>query len=160
MCCCTLSWYCLWVKITIELPLSAGSIFKRCVLVFRFLWVNWRWGWRLDFAVGGECKRWVTSCAMDDCMPSGRCLTAGWMWDAMSVVGSFFGVGVNFSPNDRRLVSSKVSFSSERLIIKIQYYNALLITRSMQFWQSTPRIAVYWLLESDAKVCFETTFYF
>ena len=34
------------------------------------------------------------------------------MWDAMSVVGSFFGVGVNFSPNDRRLVSSKVSFSS------------------------------------------------
>ena len=39
------------------------------------------------------------------------------MWDAMSVVGSFFGVGVNFSPNDIRLVSSKVSFSSERLII-------------------------------------------
>ena len=41
------------------------------------------------------------------------------MWDAMSVVGSFFGVGVNFSPNDRRLVSSKVSFSSERLIIVV-----------------------------------------
>ena len=33
--------------------------------------------------------------------------------------GSFFGVGVNFSPNDRRLVSSVVSFSSERLIIVV-----------------------------------------
>ena len=41
------------------------------------------------------------------------------MWVAMSVVGSFFVVGVNFSPNDRRLVSSVVSFSSERLIIVV-----------------------------------------
>ena len=38
------------------------------------------------------------------------------MWVAMSVVGSFFGVGVNFSPNDRRLVSSVVSFSSENFV--------------------------------------------
>ena len=29
------------------------------------------------------------------------------------------GVGVNFSPNNRRLVSSVVSFSSERLIIVV-----------------------------------------
>ena len=41
------------------------------------------------------------------------------MWVAMSVVGSFLGVGVNFSPSDRRLVSSVVSFSSERLIIVV-----------------------------------------
>ena len=41
------------------------------------------------------------------------------MWVAMSVVGSFFGVGVNFSPKDRRLVSSVVSFSLERLIIVV-----------------------------------------
>ena len=44
------------------------------------------------------------------------------MWDAMSVVGSFLGVGVNFRPNDRRLVSSKVSFSSERLIIVVFFW--------------------------------------
>ena len=41
------------------------------------------------------------------------------MWDAISVVGSFLGVYVNFSPNDRRLVSFEVSFSSERLIIMV-----------------------------------------
>ena len=61
------------------------------------------------------------------------------MWDAMSVVGSFFGLGVNFSPNDRRLVSSKVSFSSERLIIVVFLLETgLVICRGPEIYSEMP----------------------
>ena len=55
------------------------------------------------------------SLAMELCMPLGRFLIVGWILEAMSVEGSFMGVGLNLRPRLRSSSSSLVICSLDML---------------------------------------------
>ena len=62
------------------------------------------------------------SLAMELCMPLGRFLIMGWILEAMSVEGSFMGVGVNLRPRLRSSSSSLVICSLDMLTTVVFFF--------------------------------------
>ena len=100
MCSVTLSRYCWLERITVALPLSAGSIHRLSLVTFclRDLSADCRGLLRLGVGRGGLDRVCVTSAAMEEAMDGGSCLVEDCIRAAMSRVGMDVGVGAKLRP--------------------------------------------------------------
>ena len=64
---------------------------------------------------GGLRSIWDMSRAIEDCIPEGKSLMAGWTLDAKSVTGSLKGEEVNLRPRFKTSTSVGVNVSLDRL---------------------------------------------